>query len=126
MQKAVKLMAEAGTTEEQKLPRGIAWSFVVGYVGLTLARSGGWVPRSWGFIPVIETAWLSFVLVLAVITWMKVRGIPLAHVGLAAFPPSRWLFGWVIGTMAVDSLAIGIATPALAATFEEPEPLARF
>ena len=114
-------------TEKQKRLPGIAsLSFVGGYFGLTYARSAGWIPESWSLIPVVETAWLNFLLVLAAIIWMRVQKIPLAHVGLGAFQPSRSLLMWVAGTMAIDSLAIGIATPALTSAFGEVQQVARF
>ncbi len=116
-----------GLTEKQNLLPGIAsWSFIGGYFGLNVARSTGWVPESWSLIPVVETAWLNFLVVLAAIIWMRVQKIPLAHVGLGAFQPSRSLLMWVGGTMAIDTLAIGIATPVLTGTFGEAQHVARF
>ena len=107
-------------TEKQKLlPSVASWLFVGGYFGLTFARSAGWIPESWSLIPIVETAWLNFLVVLAAIIWMRVKKIPLAHVGLGAFQPSRSLLMWVVGTMVIDSLAIGIATPALTSAFGE-------
>ena len=89
--------------EKQKsLPVIPSLLFVVGYVGLWFLRRSGWIPESWSVIPVIETAWLPFLLVLGVILWMRVQKIPLAHVGLGAFKPSRSLLLLVIGTMSVD------------------------
>ncbi len=117
----------AGVTEKQRVLPGIAsLAFIGGYFGLTFARSAGWIPESWSLIPVVETAWLNFLVVLAAIIWMRVRKIPLAHVGLGALRPLRSLFMWVVGTMAIDSLAIGIATPALTSAFGEAQQVARF
>ena len=117
----------AGVTEKQRALPGIAsLAFIGGYFGLTFARSAGWIPESWSLIPVVETAWLNFLVVLAAIIWMRVRKIPLSHVGLGALRPLRSLFMWVVGTMAIDSLAIGIATPALTSAFGEAQQVARF
>lgn len=114
-------------TEKQKLLPGIAsLSFVGGYFALSIARSARWIPESWSLIPVVETAWLNFLVVLAAIIWMRVQKIPLAHIGLGVFQPSRSLLIWVGGTMAIDSLAIGIATPALTSAFGEAQQVARF
>ena len=114
-------------SEKQKLLPGSApFIFVGGYFGLSYARSAGWIPDSWSLIPIVETAWLNFLVVLAAIIWMRVQKIPLAHVGLVAFQPSRLLLLWVIGTMAIDTLAIGIATPAVTSVFGEAQHVARF
>ena len=83
-------------TEKRELIPGIAsLSFVGGYFALTFARSAGWIPSSWSLIPVVETAWLNFLVVLAAIIWMRVQEIPLDKVGLGAFQPSRSLLMWV-------------------------------
>lgn len=80
----------AALTEKLKrLPGFAAWSFVSLYFGLSLARGAGWIPESWSLIPVVETAWLNFLVVLAAIIWMRVQKIPLAHVGLGNFQLSR-------------------------------------
>jgi hypothetical protein len=114
-------------TEKQKLLPGIvSLSFVGGYFGLSFARSAGWVPESWSLIPVVEAAWLNFLVVLAVIIWMRIQKVPLAHYGLGGFKPSRLLLIWALGTMAIDTLAIGIATPALSSVFGEAQQVARF
>jgi membrane protease YdiL (CAAX protease family) len=113
--------------EKQKsLPVIPSLLFIVGYFGLSFVRGAGWIPKSWSVIPVVETAWVNFFLVLGVIIWMRVQKIPLAHVGLGTFQPSRSLLMLVIGTMAVDYFVIGIATPALASFFGEPQQVARF
>ena len=114
-------------TERQIVLPGIAsLAFIGGYFGLTIVRSAGWIPGSWSFIPVVETAWLNFLVVVAAIIWMRIQEIPLSHVGLGTFRPSRSLFMWVVGTMAIDSLAIGIATPVLTSAFGEAQQVARF
>ena len=69
---------------------------------------------------------MNFLLVIGVIIWMRVQKIPLAHVGLGTFQPSRSLLVLVIATMGIDYLAIGIATPALASFFGEAQQVARF
>jgi hypothetical protein len=116
-----------GVTEKQKLRSAIVSLLFVGsYFGLTLARNVGWIPESWSLIPVVETAWLNFLLVLAAIIWMRIEKIPLSRVGLGAFQPSRTLLMWVVGTMAVDSVAVGIATPILTNAFGEAPQVARF
>ena len=73
-------------TEKKKLLSRIAFVLFVGsYFGLTFARSVGWIPESWSLIPVVETAWLNFLVVLAAIIWMRIEKIPLSRVGLGAF-----------------------------------------
>lgn len=114
-------------TEKQKLLSGIAFLLIVSaYFGLTVARSAGWIPESWSLVPVVETAWLNFVVVLAAIIWMRIEKIPLSRVGLGAFQPSRTLLMWVVGTMAVDSVAVGIAAPVLTSVFGDAPQVARF
>ena len=72
--------------EKQKsLPVIPSLLFIVGYFGLSFVRGAGWIPKSWSVIPVVEAAWLNFLLVLGVIIWMRVQKIPLAHVGLGTF-----------------------------------------
>ena len=114
-------------TEKQKPLSGIVFLlFVGGYFGLTFARSAGWFPESWSLFPVVETAWLNFLVVLAAIAWMKIEKIPLSRVGLGAFKPSRTLLMWVVGTMAVDAVVVGIAGSVLTSVFGEAPPVARF
>ncbi len=114
-------------TENQKLFSGIAPLLIIGgYFGLTFARSAGWIPGSWSLMPVVETAWLNFLLVLAAILWMRIKKIPLSRVGLGPFQPSRTLLMWVIGIMVVDSVAVGIAAPILTSVFGEAPQVARF
>jgi len=113
--------------DDQKRFRGAApLVFVAAYFGLTITRNAGWVPSSLSFIPVVEAAWLNFVVVLAAAYWMRVREIPLASVGVGAWSPGPRLFKWVAGVMAVDYLAIGVATPVLNGIFGEAEQVARF
>ena len=112
--------------EKRKLPPSTTLLFVVAYFGLTAARSAGWVPESWSLMPVVETAWLNFLVVLAAILWMRNQKIPLSCVGLGSIPPSRTLIMWVVGAMALDSVAIGIADPVLTSTFGEAPSVARF
>ena len=100
--------------------------FVVVYFGLTVSRSAGWVPESWSLMPVVETAWLNFLVVLAAILWMRTQKIPLSCVGLGAFQPSRTLIMWVAGAMALDAVAVGIAVPVLTSIFGEAPTVARF
>lgn len=114
-------------TEKQKLLPGTAFSlFVAGYFGLTVARSAGWVPETWSLMPVVETAWLNLLVVLAAILWMRIQKIPLSRIGLGPFLPSRTLLMWVLGTMAVDSIVVGIASPVLTNAFGEAPQVARF
>ena len=114
-------------TEKQKPLSGIAFLlFVGGYFGLTFARRAGWIAESWSLIPVVETAWLNFLVVLAAIIWMKIQKIPLSRVGLGTFKPTRTLLMWVAGTMAVDSVAVGLAAPVLASVFGEAPQVVRF
>lgn len=77
--KAVELVIETDGVEKQKPLLGIASVFfVVGYFGLTVARASGWIPPSWSLLPVVETAWLNFLLILAALIWMRTRKVPLA------------------------------------------------
>ena len=69
---------------------------------------------------------MNFLLVLGVIVWMRLQYIPLTHVGFGTFQPSRSLRTLVIGTMAIDYLAIGIVTPVLVGFFGEAQSVARF
>ncbi len=69
---------------------------------------------------------MNFLVVLTAIFWMRIKKIPLSHVGLGPFQPSRTLFMWVIGIMAVDSVAVGIAAPVLSSVFGEAPSVARF
>lgn len=105
----------------------IAFLLITGsYLGMTFARHAGWVPQGWSLMPVVETAWINFLVVVAAILWMKVQNIPLSQLGLGPFKPSRTLFMWVLGTMAIDTVAIGAATPILTGLFEETQQVARF
>ncbi len=123
-------MARAGNTtllgQGMSLPVVPSLIFIVGYFAITFMRSDGWVPQGWSMIPIVETAWLNLLLVLGVIVWMRLRYIPLTHVGLGTFRPSRSLRNLVIGTMAIDYLAIGLVTPVLIVVFGDAEPVARF
>ena len=113
--------------EKQKsLPIIPSLLILAGYIGILLVRRADWLPKSWSVIPIIETAWMPFLLVLGVIIWMRVQKIPLEHVGLGTFKPSLSLLLLVFGTMVVDSVAIGIATPVVDSLFAEAQPLARF
>ena len=49
-----------------------------------------------------------------------------SRVGLGSVQPSSTLFLWVIGIMAVDSVAVGIAAPVLTSAFGEAPQVARF
>ena len=113
--------------EKRKLlPSTALLLFVVAYFGLTVTRSTGWIPESWSLMPVVETAWLNFLVVLAAILWMRIQKVPLSCVGLGAFQPSRTLILWVVGAMAIDSVAVGIAVPVLTSAFGEAPTVARF
>ena len=113
--------------EKQKLlPSTTVLLFVVAYFGLTVIRSAGWIPESWSLMPVVETAWLNFLVVLAAILWMRFQKIPLSCVGLGASQPSGTLIMWAVGAMAVDSFAVGIAVPVLTNAFGEAPTVARF
>ena len=112
--------------KQKLLPSTTVLLFVVAYFGLTVIRSAGWIPESWSLMPVVETAWLNFLVVLAAILWMRIQKIPLSCVGLGAFQPSRTLIMWVVGAMAIDSVAVGIAVPVLTSAFGEAPTVARF
>ena len=113
--------------EKRKLlPGSTLLLFVVAYFGLTVTRSAGWFPESWSLMPVVETAWLNFLVVLAAILWMRIQKIPLSCVGLEALQPSGTLIMWVVGAMAIDSVAVGIAVPVLTSAFGEAPTVARF
>ena len=96
------------------------------YFLLSTARGNDWVPGSWSLMPVVETAWLNFLVVLAVLAWLRHRHIPLARIGLVPFPAVRRLIVLVFATMAIDALAIGLATPLLESLFGAAAPVARF
>lgn len=113
--------------ERQKPFSNFAFLLILGtYFALTLTRSAGWIPEHWSMMPVVETAWLNFLVVLAVILWLRIEKIPLSRFGLGTLPPPRTLLIWVVGTMAVDYLAVGIATPVLSSIFGEAPQVARF
>ena len=113
--------------EKQKRLSGIAFFLFAGaYFGLTVARRVDWVPESWSLIPVVETAWLNFLVVLAVLIWIGIAKIPFSRIGLAAFQPSRTLLIWVVGTIAVDTVAVGISAPILTSVFGDAPQVARF
>ena len=116
-----------GVTGKQPLDSGAAVIlFVAAYFGLTLARSTESLPQSWSLLPVVETAWLNFLVVLAVIFWMRAVKIPLARIGLEAFKPSRRLLMLVVATIAVDSLVVGAALPVFSNIFGDAPQVARF
>ena len=111
---------------QKRLPGVASIVFVGAYFGLTIARNAGWVPEALSFIPVVEAAWLNFLVVLVAVCWMWAGKIPLAYVGLGSVSLSRTVLKWVAATMAVDYLAVGIATPVLNGIFGEAEHVARF
>ena len=111
--------------EKQKsLPVIPSLLFVVGYFGITFVRSVGLLPKSWSVIPIVETAWLNFLLVLGIIIWMRLQNIPLRNVGLVQ--PSRSLPLLVVVTMTVDFFAFGIVISPLESFFGEAQQVARF
>lgn len=127
MESTVPIRRSRALIEQQtSLPVMPSLLFVLGYFGLSFMRGTDRIPDSWSVIPIVEAAWLNFLLVLGLIFWMRVQKIPLAHVGLGTFQPSRSLLILVVGTMTVDFFAIGIATPLLASFFGETQQVARF
>lgn len=112
--------------DQKRLPGAVTLALAGAYFGLTIARNAGWVPASLSFIPVVEAAWLNFVVVLAAAYWMRARKIPLASVGIGAWLPWPRLFKLALGVMAVDYLAIAVAAPVLNGIFGEAEQVARF
>ena len=117
---------EALTDKPPRLPVMASIIFVGTYFGFSFARHSGQVPDSWSLMPVVETAWLNFLIVLATIFWMRARKISLVTVGLAPFKPARSLLMWTLVVMAIDTLAIGLATPPLTSIFGETPQVARF
>jgi membrane protease YdiL (CAAX protease family) len=101
-------------------------ALIVAYFALSAARWSGAVPESWSLMPVIDTAWLNALVVVAVIAWMKARGIPLASVGMQGVGGASALGRLVAITMVVDTLAVGVATPVLEAVFGQAPPVDRF
>jgi len=116
----------AGGDGQRTLVGVVPILLVAVYFSLTVARSNGWVPASWSLMPVVETAWLNFLVVLALLVWLRQRRIPLARIGFVPFPAVRWLIAFVFATMAIDALAIGLATPMLESLFGPAAPVARF
>jgi membrane protease YdiL (CAAX protease family) len=110
----------------KRIGAGALIVFAGAYFGMTVLRHAGWLPPGMSLIPVIETAWLNFVVFLAAICWMKAREIPLSRYGLVPFELSRRLFLLVAGTMAIDTLLVGAAQPVLAGLFGESPQLDRF
>ncbi len=99
---------------------------VLSYFGLTLARSTGWITQHWSLMPVVETACLNFLVVVAVVIWLRIRQIPVSHFGLGAPGPLRTLLPWVAGTIVVDSILVGSALPILSGFFADSPQVARF
>lgn len=84
------------------------------------------MPDSWSSLPIVETAWLNFLLVLILVCWLLRRADGLANIGLKAPDQLRPMFRLVIIIMVVDTLAIGVATPVLVSIFGETQPTNRF
>ena len=118
--------ATARADDRRPLPGLAPILFVALYFGFTVARSSGWVPDSWSLMPVVETAWLNFLVVVALVIWLRWRQIPLARIGLVPFPALRWLLPVAFATMAVDAFATSLASSLASGLFAESGPVARF
>lgn len=99
---------------------------IFGYIVIWFVRSAGLIPDSLSPIPIIETAWLPFLIVIGIIIWMKRQKIPFSRVGLFRFPLSRSLFLLVIVIFTIDFLSVALTTAALGSVFGEAEQVARF
>lgn len=102
----------------------ITFSFI--YASLIVARHSAWLPASWSQLPVIETAWLNFLLVAALVLWLSTRPGELANLGLQRPSQPRVIFRWVIIIMVADTLIAGMATPVLVSVFGETQQISRF
>ena len=102
----------------------ITFSFI--YASLIVARHSAWLPASWSQLPVIETAWLNFLLVAALVLWLSTRPGELANLGLQRPSQPRVIFRWVIIIMIADTLITGMATPVLVSVFGETQQISRF
>ena len=100
--------------------------FSLAYAGILFARNSAWIPDAWSFLPVVETAWLNFLLVLALVLWLRARPAGLENIGLKSPPRVRQLLRWVPAIMIADVLATGLATPVLISVFGETQQLGRF
>jgi protein-S-isoprenylcysteine O-methyltransferase Ste14 len=86
---AAASQSRVGGDEQRTLPGMVPILLVAVYFSLTVARSNGWVPSSWSLMPVVETAWLNFLVVLALLVWLRQRRISLARIGAHAREPVR-------------------------------------
>jgi membrane protease YdiL (CAAX protease family) len=102
----------------------ITFSFI--YASLIVARRSAWLPASWSQLPVIETAWLNFLLVAALVLWLSTRPGELVNLGLQRPSQPRVIFRWVIIIMVADTLIAGVATPVLVSVFGETQQISRF
>ncbi len=101
-------------------------AFSLTYAIILVARNAAWLPDTWSFLPVIEGAWLNFLLVVILVFWLRARGTNLEIMGLKSPPQIRLTLRWVVVIMIVDGLATGIATPVLESIFGETQRLSRF
>jgi len=116
-----------GRMSHNKLRSGMElFAFSLAYGIILVARNSTWLPDSWSFLPVVETAWLNLLLVVVLVAWLVARGTSLALMGLKSLPQARVIVRWVVIIMIVDGVATGIATPVLESIFGIPQPVSRF
>jgi len=101
-------------------------AFSLTYAIILVARNDAWIPDAWSFLPVVETAWLNFLLVVVLVGWLLARGSSLEVMGLKPKPRIGLLLRWVVLIMVIDGLAIGVATPILESIFGETPRMSRF
>ena len=113
-------------SERKTLSKVEFFVFSLAYAGILVARNAAWIPDTWSPLPVVETAWLNFLLVVVLILWLRARPTGLENIGLTSPPPMRQLLRWVPVIMIADALAIGLASPVLVSVFGETQQLSRF
>ncbi len=102
------------------------FAFSLAYAGILVARNSAWIPDAWSLLPVVETAWLNFLLVVVLVLWLRARPVGLENIGLKFPPQMRLMLRWVPVIMIADVLATGLATPVLVSVFGETQQLGRF
>ena len=101
-------------------------AFSCAYLSILIARNSAWLPNSFSSLPVVESAWLNFSLVLILFVWLLARGASLDSLGLVRPPGFITMTRWVIVIMLIDALVLGVATPVLVSIFGETQQSSRF
>lgn len=102
------------------------FAFSLAYAIILVARNEAWIPDTWSLLPVVETAWLNFLLVMVLVLWLRARPTELENIGLKTPPKMGLMLRWVPVIMIADALVVGLATPVLVSLFGETQQLSRF